>query len=384
MLCGLQCGKTWRQMKVGTLFSILLALWTLVCACLYNHIEDVNFGGALFWVSTIITTVGYGGFTPSSEFGMLFFIIICIPTIIFGILFLSAYGKLITMLFDCFTSCLQGLWACANKNYAERRAELATEINYTAARNILEKIEKLEGQFRDEYKLVREDLAGGNRAILKEIDAIYKKKDHGAEVKKILEAGNKSPSPCRVFSNVVKFVMYFGLFIILPAYYYSTMAASKFNFGGEWTFWKALYFHMVSSTTVGFGDFALEINGKTDAYVHVVNTVIHFICIAVVLAHINNVKGWFEWIVEKTFSNCCPTVCCPESAEEPDVQMASIRPEKGQEQDEEAPPTPVDVEQLPTAAEEIAEGLDVDTSIVREFLDQEAEEPIADTTVENT
>jgi len=356
MLCGLQCGKTWRQMKVGTLFSILLGLWILVCTCVYNHIEpEVNFGEALFWMSTIVTTVGYGmdPGVPKTDWGMLFFIIICIPTILFGILYLSALGELITMLFDCFTSCLHGLWACANKKYAQRRDELATEINYTAARDILEKIEKLKDQFRDEFKLVREDLTGDNRKILKEIDEIYKKKDHGAEVKKILEAGNKSPSACRVFSNVVKFVIYFGLFIILPAVYYTYMDASKFGFGGEWSWWKALYFHMVSSTTVGFGDFALEINGKSDAYVHIVNTIIHFTCIAVVLAHINTVKGWFDWIVEKTFSKCCPLPCCPEicqSAEEPDVQMASIRPEKGQEQeqngDEEVLPTPVPIEQF--------------------------------------
>jgi len=209
-----------------------------------------SFRGSLFFASTVATTVGYGGTSPQTDSGKMFFILSCVPSIAFGGMFMVALGKFIKF----------------------NMTKLAIECE----------------------------------------DRVLKGEDKDSNPKKGAFA----------FAMIMVLFFYFFLFFFLPSIVYWLIMKDEPSWQESETnshpFLIALYFHAVSSTSVGFGDFILDYESSNQNDVgltfmlHFLNTMFLYMGLGVFAAHIDDLKDFFntcEKFLEEKFKNCMPGTC---------------------------------------------------------------------------
>jgi len=226
--------------------SYLNHMKTVVEICEVGSIEDLSVSlddcpdhwsvrGASFFMSTVSTTVGYGGSAPKKDMGKLFFIVYCFPSILIGVLFIGALGQFIKYAFDAMGK----------------------------------KIEKKVAG--DEFD---EDAQGCGKA-----------------------------KACGIMLKILAYLFFF--FLIPSIIYY----AIKID---EWSFIDAFYFHAVSSTTVGFGDFILDYENANTGY-NFINTIFLYLGLAVWTSHLEEAQELYKKIKDYVHTRLCTKLECEET-----------------------------------------------------------------------
>lgn len=229
--------------------------------------------GSAFFVTTVATTVGYGNTSPQTTGGRIWFMFSVLPCVLLGAMMVAAVGDWMKFGFD-------GL--------AEKLAR------------IFKKNEKIEA------RRVADNEADKTKQKLKfEDDNAADPQHKNCSYDTCIANSNGAMGPAcggEFFKVLIIATVYFFL-PVLVYHVYGAEANGEVDDDGnpaKWGWTKALYFHMVSSTTVGFGDLALKpsANGGISTpgeqfLFHTANTLFLYAGLAVFFAYMGDVAECF-------------------------------------------------------------------------------------------
>jgi len=232
--------------------------------------------GSAFFVTTVATTVGYGNTAPLTQAGRIFFMCTCLPCIMVGAMMVAAVGGLMKFLFDAMGEAVSR--GC-KKESAWKEVEKGKDGEIIDA-NIVDP------KHGNCTPWVCEGACSGGLNC------------------KCEWKGRVIPAFCGNFAKIV----FIGLiYFLAPALVYQQLNGS----GDGWTFAQALYFQMVSATTVGFGDLTIKysdndgIRGANggQTWFHLLNTIFLYAGLGVFVAYMGDLTETFGRF-KNYMSNC--------------------------------------------------------------------------------
>jgi len=229
--------------------------------------------GSAFFVTTVATTVGYGNTSPQTTGGRIWFMFSVLPCVLVGAMMVAAVGDWMKFGFD-------GL--------AEKLARIFKKNEY---------IDKKRDEVND----------AGDKHILKFEDNNAADPQHkNCSYDTCIANSNGAMGPAcggEFFKVVIILLVYFLLPVSIYHVYGAEANGEEDDDGNpvkHWGWTKALYFHMVSSTTVGFGDLTLKpsenggISTPFEQFVfHTANTLFLYAGLAVFVAYMGDVAECF-------------------------------------------------------------------------------------------
>lgn len=105
---------------------------------------------------------------------------------------------------------------------------------------------------------------------------------------------------------MMKILAYLLFFFLMPSLIYHLIKID------EWSFLEALYFHTVSSTTVGFGDYILDFENANTGY-NFINTIFLYLGLAVWTSHLEEAQELFKAIKNYVHTRLCTRLECEET-----------------------------------------------------------------------
>jgi len=108
----------------------------------------------------------------------------------------------------------------------------------------------------------------------------------------------------------VKIMLIAGLFFLLPAGIYTAVKDQD----DPWGYWQALYFQMVSTTTLGFGEFVGDYEKKkldSEINLHIANILLLYFGMSIFLGYLDDIFAVAELMEAQAFGSCLLKKCHP-------------------------------------------------------------------------
>merc|ERR1719473_344696 len=175
----------------------------------------------------------------------------------------------------------------------------------------------------------------------------------GAAFKALFDALEKKVNESKFkIGLLVKILMIALWFFLLPPVLYLIVKDE----GEPWSYWQALYFHMVSTTTIGFGDFVGDYErNKLDSEIglHASNLLLLYFGMSIFLGYLSDMFTFANAVEVKAASTCLFRcwIITEESVKDKKEKAAKLkekvrkiveRKRKQQEEDEPEDEQPVD------------------------------------------
>ncbi|XP_065349235.1 TWiK family of potassium channels protein 7 isoform X1 [Cloeon dipterum] len=205
----------------------------------YSGQKSWSFLNAVVYCITIVTTIGYGHITPSTNTGKAVTIIYAIFGIPLFLILLADFGKM-------FTRAMKFLWAFVRRLYYTGSCR---KVRHTApVQEVMKGVQMVYDIARFQKK--PGETNGHGAAADPEVA--------GAQLQELLTVPGVGPEPPTPAPSNFDIDDEFNLpisvaFVILVIYI--LVGATLYCMWEDWTFFEAFYFVFISMSTIGFGDY---------------------------------------------------------------------------------------------------------------------------------